>query len=130
MWRIHLAQWKPGDFFAIRPTGDGIPNPRFYREIPDPDDQEVHIPIQNVNLNLIYTVTAVCEEANWTAIKFQNRNAMIRVHEGPVESLWTIARNMDIPLCRHVRISNIRSGDYEHLIHHPHLHNRSRSRSR
>ena len=62
MWRDYLAQWKPGDLFAIRPTGNGIPDPRFYRETPDPYDQVRRTPMQNVNLNLIYTVTAVCEE--------------------------------------------------------------------
>ena len=73
-----MEQWKPGDQFVIRePTDNGVPEPRFYRanarEIPDPYSLTRYIPREEVNLIIIYTVTAVCEETNWTAIRFENK---------------------------------------------------------
>ena len=138
MWRDQLAQWKPGDFFAIKPTRSY----RFYRNIPYAGDQEGSITMPNVNINLIYTVSAVYEESTWTAIRFQNQHAIANLRNpvlqgpGPVESLWTIARHIDRTLCHHVSIRTglLRPNYYEHLIHHPYVPNgtrlRSRSRSR
>ena len=86
----------------------------------------------NVNMNYIYTVTAVYEESTWTAIKFQNIDARVTTRYpgmpqhgmGPAESFWTINRHMDQLLCRHIRVETTRQRDYDHLL------NGARSRSR
>ena len=134
MRRDHLAQWKPGDFFVFRSTGN-LPNPCFYREIPHIGGQERAIIMPNVNMNYIYTVTAVYEESTWTAIKFQNRDARVNtrnpeMHQhgmGPAESIWTIARHLDQLLCRHVRIVTTRQSDYDHLLNGTRPRSRNRS---
>ena len=128
MWASYMEQWKPGDQFVIRePTDNGVPEPRFYRantrEIPDPYSLTRYIPRQEVNLILIYTVTAVYEETTWTAIRFENKDEdfygrrgvhiesdiqqLVELAEGPPESLWIIARHLDIPFCRHVRMVSL-----------------------
>ena len=50
-----LAQWKPGDLFAIKPTQFR----RFYRNLPFAGNQEGSVTSTTVNLDLIYIVTAV-----------------------------------------------------------------------
>ena len=130
-----IEQWRPGDLFVIRePTANGVPEPRFYEglgnEIPDPRSLHRHIPSGNVDLTIIYTVTAVYEETNWTFIRFDNKDEdffgrreaehviniegetrealwiqeMVNLVEGPSESLWIMARHLEIPYCRKVRI--------------------------
>ena len=121
--------WKPGDYFAIRePTDNGVPEPRYYRgstnELPDPNSLHRHVPATEVNRTIVYTVNAVFEFENWTAIRFENkeedyfgredrqyvlpveaptqireRNNLI---EGPGEHLWIMARVLEIPYCRKV----------------------------
>ena len=132
MWRDEAAQWKPGDLFAIRSTGNEQ-DLRFYKEIPEPNDQQRYFPMRNVNRNFIYTVTAVCEESTWTAIKFQNQDTGASIRGGePAESLWTIARHMDIPIYRHVRRvpAKAKPNFYEYQTHHSHLHTKPVRRCR
>ena len=130
-----IEQWRPGDHFVIRePTANGVPEPRFYEglgnEIPDPRSLYRYSPRENVNLTIIYTVTAVYEETNWTFIRFDNKDEdffgrratehvinmegettealwiqeMVNLVEGPSESLWIMARHLEVPYCRKVRI--------------------------
>ena len=118
-----LAQWKPGDFFAIQPTVV----PRFFRNQPFTGNQEGNISPTMVNINLIYVITAVYEESTWTAIKFHNQHAIENLRD-PVrpenaEHLWTIARDMDHQFCYHINIRNglLRPHYWDHLIHHPYI---------
>ena len=130
-----IEPWRPGDRFVIRePTANGVPEPRFYDgyidEVPDPLSPTRYIPRANVNLTIIYTVTAVYEEANQTFIRFDNKEEyffgrravqhtitmegeacetirtqeLVNSLEGPSESLWIMARFLKIPFCRKVRI--------------------------
>ena len=64
-----IERWRPGDRFVIRePTTNGVPEPRFFEvdnmEFPDPQSFTIYIPRENVDLTIIYTVTAVYEDTN------------------------------------------------------------------
>ena len=132
-----LAQWKPGDLFAIKPTQFR----RFYRNLPFAGNQEGSVTSTTVNLDLFYIVTAVYEELTWTAIKFHNQHAVAvlrdPVRPGNAEPLWTIARDMDHNFCHRISIRTglLKPNYWEHIIHHPYINNvlnvsSSRSRSR
>ena len=73
-----IERWRPGDRFVIRePTTNGVPEPRFFEvdnmEFPDPQSFTIYIPRENVDLTIIYTVTAVYEDTNWTFLRFDNK---------------------------------------------------------
>jgi hypothetical protein len=129
MMSLVTFPWKPGDYFAIRePTDNGVPEPRYYRgstnELPDPNSLHRHVPAIDVNRTIVYTVNAVVEFANWTAIRFENKEEdwfgrkerqhlidhetftrareLNNLLEEPGELLWIMARVMDIPYCRKV----------------------------
>ena len=132
-----LAQWKPGDFFMIKPTHFR----RFFRNLPYAGNQEGSVTSTTVNLNLIYVITAVYEESNWTAMKFKNQHALVLLRDpvrgGDAEPLWTIARDMDHTFCHHIsiRTGQLKPNYWERIIHHPYINNvfnvsSSRSRSR
>ena len=126
MYREHLAQWKPGDFFVFRDAVN-LPQIRCYRGVPIIGGEE-HIHMPNVNLNHIFIVAAVYEEQTFTAVKFQNMDVRMPMRYpgmpqhsiGPAESYWTIVRYNDQLLCRHIRLQYEQSLSGE----------RSRNRSR
>ena len=68
-----LAQWKPGDLFAIKPTQFR----RFYRNVPFAGNQEGSVTSTTVNLDLIYIVTAVyvstAEAQSENSVEKQNK---------------------------------------------------------